>query len=81
MRNIMSKVYDTVVEFVNAIMAFVKNLFGYYTKTGLSGYMEHRNVMLTTGSMTMAQATVVASMTYAVMVVFMVIVLKGEVRD
>ena len=77
MKNIMSKV----VEFVNAIMVFVKNLFGYYTKTGLSRYMEHRNVMLTTGSMTMAQATVVASMTYAVMVVFMVIVLKGEVQD
>ena len=77
MKNIMSKV----VEFVNAIMVFVKNLFGYYTKTGLSSYMEHRNVMLTTGSMTMAQATVVASMTYAVMVVFMVIVLKGEVQD
>lgn len=81
MRNIMSKVYDTVVEFVNAIMVFVKNLFGYYTKTGLSGYMEHRNVFLATGSMNIAQATVVASMTYAVVAVFMVIVLKGEVQD
>lgn len=81
MRNIMSKVYDTVVEFVNAIMVFVKNLFGYYTKTGLSGYMEHRNVMLTTVSITTTQATIVASMTYAVVAVFMVIVLKGEVRD
>ena len=81
MRNIMSKVYDTVVEFVNAIMAFVKNLFGYYTKTGLSGYMEHRNVFLATGSMNIAQATVVASMTYAVVAVFMLIVLKGEVQD
>ena len=81
MKNIVSKVYDTVVEFVNAIMVFVKNLFGYYTKTGLSGYMEHRNVFLATGSMNIAQATVVASMTYAVIAVFMVIVLKGEVQD
>ena len=78
MRNI---IMSKVVEFVNAIMVFVKNLFGYYTKTGLSGYMEHRNVLMTTGSMTMAQATVVASMTYAVVAVFMVIVLKGEVQD
>ena len=77
----MSKVYDTVVDFINAIMVFVKNLFGYYTKTGLSGYMEHRNVFLATGSMNIAQATVVASMTYAIVAVFMVIVLKGEVQD
>ena len=81
MRDMMIKAYDTVVEFVSALMAFVKNLFGYYTRTGLNGYMEHRNVLMTTGSMTMAQATVVASMTYAVITVFMVIVLKGEVQD
>ena len=81
MRDMIIKVKDTVVEFVSALMAFVKNLFGYYTKTGLSGYIERRNVLMTTGSMTMAQATVVASMTYAVITVFMVIVLKGEVQD
>lgn len=81
MREMMIKVYDTVVEFVNALMAFVKNLFGYYTRTGLNGYMEHKNVMLATGSMSMAQATIVASMTYAVFMVFVVMVLKGEVQD
>ena len=81
MRDMIIKVKDTVVEFVSALMAFVKNLFGYYAKTGLSGYIERRNVMLTTGSMTMVQATVVASMTYAIMMVFVVMVLKGEVQD
>ena len=81
MRDMIIKVKDTVVEFVSALMAFVKNLFGYYTKTGLSGYIERRNVMITTGSMTMVQATVVASMTYAIMMVFVVMVLKGEVQD
>ena len=81
MRDMMIKAYNTVVEFVSALMAFVKNLFGYYTRTGLNGYMEHRNVLMTTVSMTMTQATVVASMTYAVVAVFMLIVLKGEVQD
>ena len=51
MRDMIIKVKDTVVEFVSALMAFVKNLFGYYTRTGLNGYMEHKNVMISTVSM------------------------------